>query len=417
MKTKAVRLYGKRDLRLEEFELPAVEPDEILVSIISDSICMSTYKAALQGEEHKRVPRGIAERPVIIGHEFCGEIVKVGARWREQFAPGSKFSIQPALNNPADIHSTPGYSFPYIGGNATYGVIPALFMELGCLLPFEGDAFFLGSLAEPVSCVIGGFHVNYHTKAGCYTHEMGIVPGGNMALLAGAGPMGLAAIDFALHCDRRPGVLTVTDIDTARLARARALYPPELAAACGVKLHYVNTAERPDAQSHLRGLTEGGRGYDDVFVYAPVASVVEQADALLAYDGCLNFFAGPTDKAFSARLNYYNVHYMAAHVAGNSGGNTDDMKKALAMMATGDINPAAMITHVGGLDAVIDTTLGLPEIPGGKKLIYNHISMPLTPLDGLRDAGLAELARLVEQNDGLWSAEAERWLLGHAQKI
>lgn len=45
MKTKAVRLYGKEDLRLEEFDLPEMKEDEILAHIISDSVCMSTYKA------------------------------------------------------------------------------------------------------------------------------------------------------------------------------------------------------------------------------------------------------------------------------------------------------------------------------------------------------------------------------------
>ena len=54
MKTKAVRLYGTRDLRLEEFELPAIKDDEILVKVMSDSICMSTYKLAEQGKNHKR---------------------------------------------------------------------------------------------------------------------------------------------------------------------------------------------------------------------------------------------------------------------------------------------------------------------------------------------------------------------------
>lgn len=49
MKTKAVRLYGKEDLRLEEFELPAINDDEILAEVVSDSICMSSYKAAKQG--------------------------------------------------------------------------------------------------------------------------------------------------------------------------------------------------------------------------------------------------------------------------------------------------------------------------------------------------------------------------------
>ena len=42
MKTKAVRMYGERDLRLEEFELPEIKEDEILVKVMSDSICMST---------------------------------------------------------------------------------------------------------------------------------------------------------------------------------------------------------------------------------------------------------------------------------------------------------------------------------------------------------------------------------------
>jgi len=98
MKTKAVRLYGKNDLRLEEFELPAMKDDEIIAHIISDSFCMSSYKAAIQGANHKRVPNNVADNPVIIGHEFCGEIVEVGKQWQHKFKAGQKFAIQPALN-------------------------------------------------------------------------------------------------------------------------------------------------------------------------------------------------------------------------------------------------------------------------------------------------------------------------------
>ena len=39
MKTKALRLYGAKDLRTEEFELPEITDDEILAEVISDSIC------------------------------------------------------------------------------------------------------------------------------------------------------------------------------------------------------------------------------------------------------------------------------------------------------------------------------------------------------------------------------------------
>ena len=81
MKTKAVRLYGQGDLRLEEFELPALKADEILAKVVSDSICMSSYKAVNQGAAHKRVPNDVAEHPTIIGHEFAGEIVEVGEKW------------------------------------------------------------------------------------------------------------------------------------------------------------------------------------------------------------------------------------------------------------------------------------------------------------------------------------------------
>ena len=65
MKTKAVMLYGKDDLRLEEFELPAIKEDEILARVVSDSLCMSSYKAAKQGADHKRVPDDIDLNPTI----------------------------------------------------------------------------------------------------------------------------------------------------------------------------------------------------------------------------------------------------------------------------------------------------------------------------------------------------------------
>lgn len=421
MKTKAVRLYGKNDLRLEEFELPEIKEDEILAHIISDSICMSSYKASIQGSDHKRVPKDIAENPIIIGHEFCGEIVKVGSKWQGKFKEGDKFSIQPALNKKEDPYAAPGYSFRYIGGSATYIVIPREVMELGCLLPYEGDAFFYGSLSEPMSCIIGTFHANYHTTQGSYVHSMGIAEGGNMAILAGVGPMGLGAIDYAIHRGRRPGLLIVTDIDAARLQRAASIYTEEEAQKNGVNLKYVNTSGIENPAEYLMSLTDG-KGYDDVMVFAPVKPVVELGDKILARDGCLNFFAGPSNPDFSAEFNFYNVHYNSTHVVGTSGGNTDDLVEALDMMARGLINPSSMVTHIGGLNSVVETTLNLPKIPGGKKLIYTNINMELTALSELGEKGktdplYARLAEIVGNNNGLWSAEAERYLLANARQI
>ena len=417
MKTRAVRLYGKNDLRLEEFELPAIKEDEILARVVCDSICMSSYKATHEADVHKRVPRDIAQNPTMIGHEFAGELVEVGARWRDKFAPGDRFSIQPALNfagGPVGVLSAPGYSYRWIGGDATYVVIPAEVMELDCLLPFEGDGFYRASLAEPLSCVIGAMHANYHTSPGSYIHRMDIVEGGTMAVLAGVGPMGLAAVNYAIRRERTPRLLVVTDIDQTRLDRAAQLYPPADAAARGIDLRYVNTSGMADPAAELREMT-GGHGFDDVFVFAPVAPLVEQADAMLAVDGCLNFFAGPANPAFSAPLNFYNVHYAATHIVGTSGGNTDDMREALAIMDAG-LDPAGLVTHIGGLDAVIDTTMRLPEIPGGKKLIYTHLNMPLTAIADFGAVGgplFSSLDEICRRHNGLWSVEAEQFLLNY----
>lgn len=418
MITKAVRMYGENDLRLETVELPELKDDEILVKIISDSICMSSYKAALQGAKHKRVPENVAEHPAIIGHEFCGMIEKVGAKWADKFVVGDKFTIQPAISYHGTL-MTPGYAFEYCGGDTQYAILIPEIMEQDCLLEYHAKEFFYGSLSEPLSCIIGTFHAQYHTKPGCYTHEMGIREGGNMAILAGAGPMGLGAIDYAIHCDRKPGLLVVTDIDQARLDRAASIYTVEDAAKNGVKLVYANTSE--NAVETLMGLTDG-KGYDDVLVFAPVPAVIEQADAVLAFDGCLNFFAGPTNPALSAKFNFYNVHYAAHHVVGTSGGNTDDMREALKMIADGKLNPAGMITHVGGLNAVVETTLNLPKVPGGKKLIYPNIHMELTAIDdfakkGETDPMFKALAEICGRNNNLWCGEAEAYLLEHAPSI
>ena len=145
MKTTALRLYGVNDLRLESFELPECGDDGIVAEVVCDSICMSSFKAAEQGAAHKRVPADCSENPVIIGHEFCGVIREVGKKWQNQFKPGERFGIQPALNYKGTLDA-PGYSFQTIGGDSTCMRMPSCVMEMNCLLKYTGDAFFMASL-------------------------------------------------------------------------------------------------------------------------------------------------------------------------------------------------------------------------------------------------------------------------------
>ncbi|MBR2489773.1 MAG: zinc-binding dehydrogenase [Clostridia bacterium] len=408
MKTKAVRLYGENDLRLEEFNLPELKNGEILIKVISDSVCMSTYKTAKQGAKHLRVPDNVAENPVIVGHEFCAEVVEVTDKWKGKFNVGDKVVMPPVLSYLGGMQ-TVGYSFGEIGGVSTYSVVYDHIIENGYLIKLESDSYFSGSLIEPASCVIRGYKANLHLDKELRPFT-NIKPNGKVAILAGCGPMGLVAIDIALHGDVKPSLLVVTDLNKQRLERAKQIFDPEKALKDGIKLIFTDSSEKDE----LLALSDGG--FDDVFVYAPVPAVVELADEILGFDGCINFFAGPLDKNFSAKFNFYNVHYAQHHVAGTSGSTTEDMHDIVRLISEKRINPAVMITHIGGIDAAIDTTLRLPEIEGGKKLIYTHINLPLTAIEdfkilGETDERFKELNRMVEQNNGLWNTEAEKYLL------
>ena len=410
MKTKAVRLYGENDIRLEEFELPELKNGEILIKIISDSVCMSTYKTVKQGAKHLRVPDNVAENPVIIGHEFCAEIVEVTDKWKDQFHVGDKVAMPPVLSYLGGMQ-TVGYSFGEIGGVSTYSIVYEHIIENGYLMKLESDCFFKGSLIEPASCVIRGYKGSLHLDADGVPYT-NIKPGGKVAILAGCGPMGLVAIDLALHGTVKPDLVVVTDLDEARLARAKAIFSPEQAAQDSIKLVFSNSTSKDEL------IELAGGEYDDVFVYAPVPAVVELGDEILGFDGCLNFFAGPLDKNFSAKFNFYNVHYKQHHVSGTSGSTLEDMQDIVRLIGERRIDPAVMITHIGGMDAAIDTTVHLPQIPGGKKLIYTHIDLPLTAIAdftalGETDDRFKALDTLVKQNNGLWSAEAEAYLLEH----
>ena len=408
MKTKAVRLYGEKDLRLEEFELPDINDGEILIKIVSDSVCMSTYKTAMQGAKHLRVPDNVAENPIIIGHEFCAEIVSVGKKWEKEYSVGEKVVMPPVLSYLGG-NQTVGYSFGEIGGVSTYSIVYEHIIRNGFLIKLQSNAFFKGSLIEPASCVLRGYKASYHLDGD--TPTMNIKEGGKVAILAGCGPMGLVAIDIALHGDIKPSLVVVSDIDEDRLLRAEQIYDPCEAKKRGIQLVFVKTTSKDELMN-----ISGGSGYDDVFVYAPATSVVELGDAILGFDGCLNFFAGPTDKSFSAPINFYNVHYAQHHYAGTSGSTPEDMKDIVKLIGENRIDPAVMVTHIGGIDAAVETTLNLPYTKGGKKLIYTHINLPLTAISdfaelGRDDVRFAELATLVREHGGLWCTEAEQYLL------
>ena len=443
MKTLSCRLYGENDLRLEPMDLAPAGEDAVLVEIVSNSICMSDWKAVTLGTRHRRIPKDIATNPILVGHEVCGIVREVGTRWRGQFREGQRVGVQPAFNIPGRELETMGYAWPTMGGDTTAIRIPAIVLEQGCLLPYEGDgAYFACSLAEPVSCIVSALRTSYHNAFNSHVHRMGIESGGTALLMAGCGAMGLAAVDILCHGpEARPRRLVVTEVDRARLARAAAAFGLVWSERDGLargrvaetEVVFVDTKGDADPVGHLKALnidaetragnaTATGGGYDDILVFAAVPALIEQSSALLGFGGCLNVFAGPTDQGFSAPFNFYGVHYLGHHCVGSSGGDVKDMEDSIDWISRGLLHPEVMVTHVGGLDSAAEATKTLHAVPGGKRLVYTHLSLPMTPIDdfarlGETDPMFAELARICAAHGGLWSREAEECLLARAPRI
>ena len=110
------------------------------------------------------------------------------------------------------------------------------------------------------------------------------------------------------------------------------------------------------------------------------------------------------------------------HVAANSGSLVCDMVDSVDWIGRGVLHPEVMVTHVGGLDSAADATLNLTKVPGGKRLVYTHVSMPMTAIADFAEKGktdplFAELDRICSANAGLWCKEAEDYLLANASKL
>ncbi len=416
MKTKALRMYGAYDIRLEEMELPEITEEEVLMRVVSDSLCASTYKAIKQGSAHKRVPKDIAEHPVILGHEMCGEILQVGEKLADQWKVGQKVVIQPALKLPTGYD--PGYSYPYIGGNTQYAVVPKVVLERGCLLPYNGEGYFGGSLAESLGCIIRGYKGLYHTDYTNYERFDGAKKDGRIAILGGAGPMGIGTVELAIGYAGVKQVV-VTDLNQERLDFAAAKVTPAYAKEKGVDLHYVNTSGLEDPEKYLLELSEGG--FDDVFVMVPVPALFSMSERIAREDGCINFFAGPAVHDMPGSLNLYRVHYDGIHVVGTAGSIPVDMTDILTLMEENKIRGGVLVSHILGLNAAKDALLAMEKPSGAKKVCYNALDLPLIAIADLPELGKTNelyrnLAEIVERNGGLWCNEAEAYLLENAPK-
>ncbi|MBR6585483.1 MAG: zinc-binding dehydrogenase [Firmicutes bacterium] len=274
-------------------------------------------------------------------------------------------------------------------------------------------------LVESLGCIIRGYKGLYHTDYTNYVRTDGAKQGGRIAILGGAGPMGIGSVELALGYAGVKQVI-VTDLSQERLDFAAQKCSPEKAAQLGIDLRYVNTSGVEDPTKLLLEISEGG--FDDVFVMVPVAALFTMAEAICREDGCINFFAGPTVHDLPGSLNLYRVHYDGIHVVGTAGSIPEDMTDIIKLIEEKKINPGALVSHILGLNAVSDTLFAMEKPSGAKKVCYNELDLPLIAIADLPELGKTDpmykvLAQIVERNDGLWCGEAEEYLLAHAPRL
>ena len=201
-----MRALIMRDKQLRVDDTPNCDPGrgEVLIKVNACGICGSDLHALKHGEEFVQQSRqggslGLdmdTSRDVVMGHEFCGEIVEYGAECVQTVALGTNVCSIPALMRNNSLQ-TLGYSNEHPGGYAEYMCLTESFLE-----PVRnGLSPTLAALTEPLA--VGLHAVN---KARIQSNE---VP-----LVIGCGPVGLAVIAELRQQNIRP--IVAADFSPAR---------------------------------------------------------------------------------------------------------------------------------------------------------------------------------------------------------
>ena len=109
-------------------------------------------------------------------------------------------------------------------------------------------------------------------------------------------------------------------------------------------------------------------------------------------------------------------------MVGTAGSIPEDTVDTIKLIEENKINPGAIVSHILGLNAAVDTVFAMGTPNGAKKVCYNHLDLPLIAIDDLPELGKTDplykaLADIVAANGGIWCREAEEYLLANAPKI
>lgn len=288
---KAALLLGKEKLRITELPIPEIGDDEALLKVRAASICGTDVRMFKNG--YKNVTE---DNPLILGHEFSGDIVKVGKNVKT-LSVGQKVAVAPnvgcgtcdlCVSGQTHLCSTyEAFGVTMNGGFAEYVKIPKDFILQGNIAPLEsGISYQAAALVEPLSCVYNGQEL------------IGVRPGDDV-LIIGMGPIGIMHIMVAKLFGA--GKIFVNDLSKERVDKAKELFPD-------VYPIYGDIKE---------ALAAYGRGGVDLcIIAAPAAEAQAESVHYMNMNGRLLFFGGLPDHKKIVPIDTNILHYKQLRIQG-----------------------------------------------------------------------------------------------------
>jgi len=319
---RAARLYGSKDLRVDDVEKPIVGADEFLIRVKAATVCATDVRIYTYGDPRVRFPR-------ILGHEFAGDIVEVGANLKGHLKAGMRVTVNPNMYCGKCIYCVTGrhelcesryaLGIDVDGALAEYVKIPSEAFRTGGVCEVPGHlSYEEAALIEPLSACLHG-------------QEFAQTKVGDVVAVIGAGPIGLmhVIVSKAIGASK----VVVSEVDEERLKEA-----------ANFGADYLVNPLKDDLPSKVNQIT-GGHGADVVIVAVGSPVAQQQALNIAAKGGRMNFFGGLPAGKDSVPLNTNIIHYKEIFVLGTSSQSIYDFKKTLELVSAGVLNVKRFVTH------------------------------------------------------------------------
>jgi len=328
--------WRKPKVALDNVPEPALKANEVLLRPRACGVCGSdVHFYETDGQGYMLYP-GLTKFPVVIGHEFSGEVVEVGREVRD-LKPGDMVTCEemiwcgectPCRNSyPNQCERLEEIGFTINGAQAELIAVGAKYCwKINALAERYGStdrAYEAGALTEPTT-------VAYNAM---FTRAEGFRPGGHVTVF-GTGPIGFAAIALA----RAAGAAKIIAFEVSPVRT-------QLAKTMGADV-VLNPVELQRQGSSPRGaimdLTDGEGAAMHVEAAGAPTRTIPEMEASLAIGGKIVIIGRAAERA-PVYLEHFQTH--AAQIFGAQGhSGYGNFPNVIKLMASGRIDLTPIIT-------------------------------------------------------------------------